>query len=85
MENKKYDELINSTQNVIGGKGVWYNFEETAKHDKWVSKQTAIQILQLITNYIVDHSNQESSRDLNKVVDLIAEKFEIEIHDGYIK
>ena len=73
----RYIELMKTPLAIIGGKGVWRNFEEEAKNDKITRYNIADEILQLVI---------ETGGNIYSIVETINEKYQLDLNeDKYYK
>ena len=73
----RYTELMKMPLVIIGGKGVWRNFEEEAKNDKITRYNIADEILQLVI---------ETGGNIHDIVKTINEKYQLDLNeDKYYK
>ena len=73
----RYEELIKMPLAIIGGKGVWRNFEEEAKNDKITRYNIADEILYLII---------ETGGNIHDIVETMNEKYQLDLNeDKYYK
>ena len=74
---KRYEELMKKPLAIIGGKGVWRNFEEEAKNDKITRYNIVDEILQLVI---------ETGGNIHDIVETINEKYQLDLNeDKYYK
>ena len=73
----RYTELMKMPLAIIGGKGVWRNFEEEAKNDKITRYNIADEILQLVI---------ETGGNIHDIVETMNEKYQLDLNeDKYYK
>ena len=73
----RYTELMKMPLAIIGGKGVWRNFEEEAKNDKITRYNIVDEILQLVI---------ETGGNIHDIVKTINEKYQLDLNeDKYYK
>ena len=73
----RYEELMKMPLAIIGGKGVWRNFEEEAKNDKITRYNITDEILYLII---------ETGGNIYSIVEIINEKYQLDLNeDKYYK
>lgn len=73
----RYTELMKMSLAIIGGKGVWRNFEEEAKNDKITRYNIADEILQLVI---------ETGGNIHDIVKTMNEKYQLDLNeDKYYK